>query len=78
MKVNSDDIDRYLTILTENSFDFDLKGYEIEETNYFRHGGNFHDTVISNDKMKSFLNKNENILKPLVEQYIKKFKQLKS
>ena len=27
MKVNADDLDRYLTILTDNSFDFDLKGY---------------------------------------------------
>ena len=78
MKVNADDLDRYLTILTDNSFDFDLKGYEIEETNYFRHGGNFHDIVISNDRMKLFLDNNENILHPLIEQYIKKLKQLKA
>lgn len=77
MKINADDLDKYLTILDENSFDFDLKGYEMEETNFFRHGGNFHDTTISNDKMKSFLDKNEKILNPLVEQYIKKIKQFK-
>ena len=52
--------------------------YEIEETNYFRHGGNFHDIVISNDRMKLFLDNNENILHPLIEQYIKKLKQLKA
>ena len=27
MKVNSDDLDRYVTILDENSFDFDLPSY---------------------------------------------------
>ena len=78
MKINADDLDRYLTILSNNSFNFDLKGYEIEETNNFRHGGNFHDTIITNKKMKSFLEKHETVLNPLVEQYIKKLAQLKT
>ena len=54
-KVNSDDLDRYLSILDEHSFDFDLKGYESNELNFFRHGGNFQDTTITDDKMKLFL-----------------------
>lgn len=77
IKVNSDDLDRYLSILNENSFDFDFKGYEIKEGDFFRYGGNYHDTVITNDKMKSFLEANENLFKILTEQHIKKFEQLK-
>ena len=59
------------------TFDFDFKGYEIKEGDFFRYGGNFHDTVITNDKMKSFLEANENLFKILTEQHIKKFEQLK-
>ena len=75
MKVNSDDLDKYLTILDEHSFSFDLKGYETNEANFFRFGGNFHDTLITNEKMKLFLRENENIFTPLTEQYIKKLKK---
>ena len=41
MKVNSDDLDRYVTILDENSFDFDLPSYLTKEANFFRFDGNF-------------------------------------
>ncbi len=78
IKVNSDDLDRYFTILEENSFDFDFKGYEINEANFFRYGGNFHDTIIENNQMKIFLEANKNSFEILTKQFIKKFKQLKS
>ena len=42
-------MDRYLTILDQHSFDFDLKGYEINEANSLRYGGSFHDTIITTD-----------------------------
>ena len=76
MKVNSDDLDRYLTILEKNSFSFDFRDYEIKEANYFRYGGNLHDTAISDEKMKFFLKDNENSFKILGEEYVKKLKQL--
>ena len=76
-KVNSDDLDRYLSILDEHSFDFDLKGYEINEANFFRHGGNYHDTVITNEKMKSFLDDNSDLFDTLTKNYILKLKKLK-
>ena len=66
---------KYLTILDEHSFSFDLKGYETNEANFFRFGGNFHDTLITNEKMKLFLRENENIITPLTAQYIKKLKK---
>jgi len=73
MKVESIDIDRYLSILDKYSFDFDLKGYEMKEANVLRYGGSFHDTIITNEKMKIFLDETENIINPLVDEYIKKF-----
>ena len=78
MKINPDDLDRYLTILEENSFDFDLKGYEIKEANFFRHGGNFHDTIITNEQMNSFLDKNDTDFQELTKNYILKIKNFEN
>tara|TARA_B110000495_G_scaffold8202_1_gene6021 strand:+ start:59 stop:1564 length:1506 start_codon:yes stop_codon:yes gene_type:complete len=72
MKVEASDLDRYLTILEEHSFDFDLKGYELREGDFLHHGGNFQDTIITNKKMKIFLDETRNIINPLVDEYIKK------
>jgi len=77
MKVNSDDLDRYLSILDEHSFDFDLKGYETNELNFFRHGGNFQDTIIMNEQMKSFLDENTDLFDTLTKNYILKLEKLK-
>ena len=76
-KVNSDDLDRYLSILNEHSFDFDLKGYESNEANFFRYGGNYHDTIITNEQMKIFLDENQNLFNTLTNQYIKKLNYFK-
>ena len=76
-KVDSNDLDRYLTILEKNSFDFDFREYEIKEANYFRYGGNLHDTEITEEKMKSFLNNNQKYFRILSTEYIKKLEELK-
>jgi hypothetical protein len=72
MKVEANDLNKYLTILEEHSFDFDLKDYEMKEANFLRYGGSFHDTIITNKKMKIFLDETKNIINPLVDEYIKK------
>ena len=77
MKVNSDDLDRYLSILDEHSFELDLKEYEINEANFFRHGGNFHDTEITDEKMQLFLENSKKFFEILTNQYIKKIKKFK-
>ena len=77
-KVNSDDLDRYLSILDEHSFDFDLRGYESNEANFFRYGGNYHDTIITNEQMKIFLDENQNLFNTLTNQYIKKLNYFKN
>jgi len=76
-KVNSDDLDKYLSILDEHSFDFDLKGYESNEANSFRYGGNYQDTIITNEQMKSFLDENQNLFDMLTNQHIKKLNYFK-
>ena len=77
VKVNSDDLDKYLKVLEENTFDFDFKGYEMKESKFFRYGGNYHDIVITNEKMKSFLDENQNLFDTLTNQYIKKLNYFK-
>jgi len=74
VKVNSDDLDKYLRILEENTFDFDLKGYEVREAKFFRYGGSFHDTIITNERMEIFLKENEDSFEILVDEHLKKIK----
>ena len=76
MKVEANDLDRYLTILHEHSFNFDLKSYEIKESNFLRYGGSFQDTIITNEKMKIFLDETRNIINPLADEYIKKLEKI--
>ena len=78
VKVNSDDLDKYLNILESNTFDFDLKGYEVKEAKFFRYGGSFHDTKITSESMEEFLKENQDYFKILVDEHIKKIKQLKN
>ena len=75
MKVNSDDLDKYLNILESNTFDFDLKGYEVKEAKFFRYGGSFHDTKITSESMEEFLKENQDYFKILVDEHIKKIKR---
>ena len=77
MKVNSDDLDRYVTILDENSFDFDLPSYMTKELNFFSFDGNFLDTIITDRKMKSFLDQNDSLFTILADNHISKFEKLK-
>ena len=77
MKVNSDDLDRYLSILDEHSFELDLKEYEIAEASFFRHGGNYHDTIITDDKMKLFLEQTNPFFEILTQNYISKLEKFK-
>ena len=77
MKVNSDDLDKYLSILEEHSFELDLKEYEINEANFFRHGGNFHDTEITDEKMEIFLKNSKIFFEILTKKYIEKIQKFK-
>ena len=55
-----------------NSFDFDIFGYENKELKYFYAGEILVDVEISPSKMKSFLDENKSIFDTLSSEYVKK------
>ena len=75
-KVNPHDLDRFITILENDTFDFDLRGFNTKINEYFFCGGNLLDSRISESEMKKFLEKNETLLEKLSHEHIKKIKEL--
>ena len=53
--VNPLDIDRYISLLEENSIDFDWSGMSMKILNQFFYGGYLADVDISIEEMKHFL-----------------------
>ena len=76
-RVNASDLDRFLTILEEDTFDFDLRGFTTKIEEYFFHDGNLLDTTISESRMKKFLENNRALLEQLSLEHIKKINKLK-
>ena len=54
-----------------------LKGYESNEASFFRHGGNYHDTIITDKKMKLFLEQTKPFFEILTQNYISKLEKFK-
>lgn len=78
IKVNSIDLDRYLTFLHKNSFDFNLVDFENKYNEFFYHGGHLLSVDIPEFKMKEFLEKNESSLEKFTLEHIKKIQELKN
>ena len=76
-KVNPEDLDRFLTLLEKNTFDFDLRGFNTKIQEYFFQGGYLLDTKISESQMKEFLENNKSMLEKLSLEHIKKIDELK-
>ena len=66
------DLDKYITLIQENSFAFDLLGFEIINSQYFYAGGILSDVEISEEKMEKFLNKYQSTMDNLANRYIEK------
>jgi len=75
-RVNSEDLDRFLVLLEEDTFDFDLRGFNSKILEYFFHGGKLIDREISDELMTSFLNNQKELLEKLALEHIKKLKKL--
>ena len=73
-KVSSDDLDKYLKILHENSFDFNPMDFENKYNEFFYHDGHYLDVDIPESKMKEFLEKNKITLDKLASEFEKKIK----
>lgn len=74
-KVNSEDLDKYLTILHDNSFDFDSMEFENKYNEFFYHGGHYLSVDIPESKMKDFLEENKTTIDKLASEYEKKISQ---
>jgi len=74
-KVNLSELNKYVDILTKNSFDFDYFRYQLDELEEFYYGGNLVDVEVPQQKMSSFLKKKQEVFDKLALEHIKKIKQ---
>ena len=71
-KVNSSDLDKFLVLLEEETFDFDLRGFNAKILTHFFNDGQLIDREISEEIMVKFLTNNKKTLEKLSLEYIKK------
>ena len=76
-KVSSIDLDKYVTVLEENSFDFDWLGFVLRCFKEFFYDGILVDVNINPSQMQHFLEQEKDILDKLANEHIKKIKQHK-
>ena len=74
-EVSNDDLDKYLTIVHENTFDFNILEFGDRYNDFFYHGGHYLSVEILESKMKEFLDKNQEILDNLASEFEKKIKE---
>ena len=71
-KINPNDVAKYLKLLEDNSFDFDMVGFDLDYHNYFYHGGSLLDVSIPEEKVRQFIKKHESSLNLVADEFIKK------
>lgn len=71
-EVSNDDLDKYLKIVHDNSFDFDNLGFEKNYNSFFYHDGHYLSVEIQESKMSQFLKENQVVLERLSSEYEKK------
>ncbi len=76
--VYSKDLEQYLKVLQDNSFDFDPMDFENKYNEFFYHDGHYLDVPISESKMKKFLEINKITLENLAFEYEKKIKSFQN
>ena len=71
------DLDKFLTVLDKNTFDFDMTEFtgNIAEKFYFNE--TTVDVDIKNDDVDKFLNENQDVLEIICDEHIKKILQHK-
>ena len=67
--VDPNSIDKFIQILDKDSFDFDLYGFMTKMHEHFYYDGNLVNVEISDFKMKSFLESNQNELEYLADMH---------
>lgn len=76
-KINPVDLDKYLSVLEENTFDFDWINFVLKCHKRFYYDGNLVDVEISSSEMERFLNEEKSTLEKLSDEHIKKMEQHK-
>ena len=71
-KVISDDLDKYIKILHDNSFDFNPMDFESKINSFFYYDGHYLSVKISEEQMKIFLEQNKSIIDNLASEFEKK------
>ena len=71
-KVNEEDLDRYISLFDEHSFEFDQHGFHTMEHDYFFYGGHLIDVDISDSKMEQFLQTNKSEFEKITNAFLKK------
>ena len=74
-EVKADDLDRFIQIYEKNSFEFDYMDFVTKYHESFYFNGNLLDTKINENDMRLFLQENEDILKNVTNEHIKKIKK---
>jgi capsule polysaccharide modification protein KpsS len=76
-KVNSEDLDKYLTTIHNNSFDFTIAEFENKYNEFFYNDGHYLSVDIPESKMSDFLEENKMILDKVATEYEKKIDSFK-
>lgn len=77
-KVNPDDLEKYLILIENNSFNFDWFDFSSKIHNKFYYNGLLHDAKISTKTMSEFLKEEEETLTLLSTEHIKKIQKIKN
>ncbi len=70
IKVNNNDLEKYLTVLEKNSIKFNLVDFENRYNEFFYYGGYLASVDISESKMEKFLKSTESLLDELISEYL--------
>lgn len=71
-KINPIDLDKYATVLEENTFDFDWLDFVLKCHKRFYYDGNLVDVEIDSSEMEKFLTDEKVILEKLSDEHLKK------
>ena len=71
-KVNSEDLDKYLAFLHDNSFDFVFTEFENKYNEFFYYNGHYFSVNISESKMKRFLDENQTLIDKITTEFQKR------
>lgn len=76
--VSAIDLDKYMTSMEDNSFDFNILDFVSRYYQKFFYNGNLINVDIDQSKMQQFLEEEQNILDKLADEHIKKISQFKT